>query len=106
LPRLATKADRAALIITRDFRLIIKRRGIEMRLAGANEKGVTFSKPVVIELEARASAVFEDETYRINWVGDGFRVFRKTDGVPMTSTVANEGVARRELDRLYPWKAS
>ena len=74
----------------------------EAVVADANTTEVQLSRPRVIDLAQRIVPLFEDETYRIRWTGNGYVVERKRDALRMTQVVATEAEAKMLLFRLYP----
>jgi hypothetical protein len=74
----------------------------ECFITGATDRGVNLSKPQKTEIPARTEALFQDGTYRIEWNGTGYHVLRMADLHVMTGTLANQSLALRALQDLYP----
>ena len=87
--QLATKADRAALMITRDLPLHIKRRGIEMRLVITDgSRSVTTIDPVLLKEVARARRCFD--------------ALLTGKALAMAELSALEGIDERYVRRILP----
>jgi hypothetical protein len=71
-------------------------------VASASNDSAVLCKPRLIEFPERYDKLFEDDLYRVAWMGSGYVVERKSDGHRMTQPTANAGLAERELARLYP----
>ena len=53
----------------------------------------------------RSPALYQDETYCVEWAGSGYGIFRKADGVMMHGqTYDNAGAAKQALLSMYPVK--
>jgi len=74
----------------------------EAIVASADYKGAVLAKPRLTTLPQRYDKLFEDDTYRVAFIGHGYVVERKADGHRMTQPVANADLAARELTALYP----
>jgi hypothetical protein len=68
----------------------------------ANSEVAVLAGVRIITFPQRTKPLFQDETYRVVWAGNGYRVERKRDRVMMTQPVTSEAVAIRELSNLYP----
>lgn len=77
----------------------------ECIVADADTKQAVLAKPRVTTFPARFDKLLETEEYRIAWVGNGFRVQRKSDGAFVTQVAANAPLAERDLAALYPRRA-
>ncbi|HUS98019.1 MAG TPA: hypothetical protein VMX97_14925 [Hyphomicrobiaceae bacterium] len=60
------------------------------------------------DMPKREVALFEDETYRIDWAGSGYGVFRKSDGLMMNGVTYQSGDAAKDhiVKHLYPRKVA
>ncbi len=74
----------------------------EVVVADASAEAVDLTGHRIMQLGRRVRRLLDDGVYRVAWTGSGFVVERCTDGVRMTSPVASEALAERELARLYP----
>jgi len=55
------------------------------------------------DMPKREIVLFEDETYRVDWAGAGYGVFRKSDSVMMgAQTFSTTEGAKQHLISLYP----
>lgn len=68
----------------------------------AGPVSATITKPVRTDLLARAEELAGDDLHRIIWVGNGYRIQRKSDDLFVSATVANQRLAELELGRMYP----
>jgi len=78
----------------------------ESIVARANSSEVSLTPIWQKEIMGRSKPLFEDENYRVVWVGMGFRAQRKRDGQFMTETTATENLCIRDLTNLYPKRVS
>lgn len=74
----------------------------EAIVAQATHSQVVLCKPRLTTFPERYERLYEDETYRVKWVGSGYAVERKADGRIMTQPVHTAGIAERDLIRQYP----
>ena len=59
------------------------------------------------DMPARSAAMFQDETYKVDWLGSGYGVVRKSDGVPMgNQTFTLPEQAKMHLLSLYRRKVA
>jgi hypothetical protein len=72
----------------------------------ADHTSVILAKPRITRLPERTVPVFEDDMYRVKWLGNGWGVERKTDGQIMCGGQAfgTAGIAEAQLRGLYPRK--
>jgi hypothetical protein len=70
----------------------------------ADHTSVILAKPRITRLPERTVPVFEDDMYRVKWLGNGWGVERKTDGQIMCGGQAfgSAAIAEAELRGLYP----
>jgi len=68
----------------------------------ADGEKVVLCKPRLTTFPERFDKLFETELFRIEWVGVGFCVIRKTDNTRMTQPVSSAAIAERELSALHP----
>ena len=78
----------------------------ECMVASANGAGAVLAKPRLTTMPARYDKLFEDDLYRVAWMGSGYIVERKKDGHRMTQPTANPQLAERLLAQLYPARAA
>lgn len=78
----------------------------EAVVASADYKSAVLAKPRLTTMPARYDNLFEDDKYRVAFIGHGYVVERKADGHRMTQPVANAELAARELAALYPRRAA
>jgi hypothetical protein len=71
-------------------------------VAEAGHDFAVLSAPQRSELRPRRNSYFSDDNYHVAWTGSGYSVVRKADGMVMKSGLANETLATRELQNLYP----
>ncbi|WP_442577907.1 hypothetical protein ACSBOB_20385 [Mesorhizobium sp. ASY16-5R] len=77
----------------------------EAIVAEADAKQAVLAKPRITQFPERFDKFFEDDMYRVKWVGNGYRVQRKHDGHLMTAVTANATLAERDLVNLYGRRA-
>lgn len=71
------------------------------------DKGrAVLAKPRLTTFGERFDRLFEDENYRVTWMGSGYVVERKSDGHRMTQPAQTVALAERDLRNLYPFKAA
>jgi hypothetical protein len=71
-------------------------------VASADAQGATLTGLRILSFPARTRPPFEDENYRVAWVGSGYRVQRKKDGAFVTQPTPSEKLAERDLAGMYP----
>ena len=75
----------------------------ECIVSAATASQVVFARPRITSLEVdRFDNLYNDGTYKVEWVGTGFAVFRIADKQQMGGVFANETAAKDFLQRLYP----
>lgn len=74
-------------------------------VADANANEAVLCKPRVTTFPERYDRLFEDDSYRIVWMGNGYRVQRKKDAQHVTPLVANAVLAERDLRQMYAVRA-
>lgn len=72
---------------------------IVVRATGAT---AVLSRPRIVSIGERYERLFEDENFRVRWVGSGYIVERKLDGRRMSHIAATIAVAERDLRNMYP----
>jgi hypothetical protein len=68
----------------------------------ARGETAVLAKPRITTFPDRYEPLFSDENYAVEFVGSGFAVRRKKDGVLMTQPIATAALAERDLRNLYP----
>jgi hypothetical protein len=76
----------------------------EAIVADAERNHAVLCKPRITNFPERYDRFFEDENYRVKWMGQGYVVERKRDGHVMCQPLGSAALAERELQRLYPVK--
>lgn len=71
-------------------------------VADASPSEVSLTGFKIYEMQSRLKSYFQDDTYAVVWLGNGFAVKRKVDGAIVSEIVANEALAERDLRRQYP----
>ncbi|MGV2104393.1 hypothetical protein [Rhizobium sp. 21-4511-3d] len=74
----------------------------EAIVAQADRLKAVLAKPRLTNFPERFEKLFEDDFYRVAWVGSGYCVLRKTDNHRMTSPVSSSQIAERDLINLHP----
>lgn len=74
----------------------------EAIVADADARQAVLCKPRLTSFPERYERLFEDDTFRVRWMGNGFAVERKADGHRMTPITGSAALAERDLMRLYP----
>jgi hypothetical protein len=74
----------------------------ECLVAGANDESVSLTKPQRYDLQARVEILAGDDKYQILWVGNGYRVQRRSDQQFVSGIVATKGLAEIALRNMYP----
>jgi hypothetical protein len=74
----------------------------EAIVASADRERAVLAKPRLTNFPERFEKLFEDEVYRVAWVGNGYCVIRKADGHRMTTPAGSAGIAERDLINLHP----
>jgi hypothetical protein len=74
----------------------------ECIVADANPKQVVLAKPRLTQFPERFDKLLETDEYRICWLGNGYRVQRKSDGVYVSPLVPVAAIAERDLHNQYP----
>jgi hypothetical protein len=74
----------------------------EAIVAAAGAADAVLSGIRIVSFPERTRPLFQDDRYRVAWVGSGYCVERKADGHRMTAPVASEALAQRDLANLYP----
>ena len=74
----------------------------ECIVADATKDRAVLTKPRLIAFPDRYERLFQDDMYRVSWVGTGYCVERKSDGHRMTQPVATAQIAERQLVSLHP----
>jgi hypothetical protein len=72
----------------------------------AGHTSVILARPRITKLPERTVPIFEDDTYRVKWLGSGWGVERKKDSQIMCGGQAfsSAAMAEVELRNLYPRK--
>lgn len=70
-------------------------------VSGATGVGVTLAGIRKTDLPPRTQKLYEDDQYRVAWVGTGYVVERKKDGQRMTQPVVSVAQAERDLRNIY-----
>jgi hypothetical protein len=74
----------------------------EAIVADADQNQVVLAKPRLTLFPARFDKLFQDDLYRVVWMGSGYIVERKSDGRRMTQTAPTAQIAERDLIALHP----
>lgn len=71
-------------------------------VASGTAASAVLCKPKLTNFPERYDRLFEDENYRVAWMGTGYIVERKKDGHRMTAPVPSAAHAERDLRNIYP----
>ena len=71
-------------------------------VAHASLTEVQLATVTVTKMPARREFLFEDATYAVRFVGNGYQVFRKRDNQAMSPAVHSSDAAQSVLVGLYP----
>jgi hypothetical protein len=71
-------------------------------VAHAGRDHAVLSKPQIVSMPPRRENLYQDDLYRVAFVGNGYTVIRKKDGQRVTGVVASAAVAQFDLQNLYP----
>jgi hypothetical protein len=77
----------------------------EAIVVDADTKQAVLAKPRITQFPPRFDKLFETDEYRVAWVGNGYRVQRKSDGQFVTQAVHSAALAERDLNNMYPRRA-
>ncbi|MDN2579191.1 hypothetical protein [Aquibium sp. ELW1220] len=76
----------------------------EAFVTDADKSRAVLAKPRLTVFSERFDSLFQDENYRVAWMGSGYVVERKSDGHRMTAPVHSAAIAERDLRNIYPQK--